>query len=216
MKKKLSIILTVLLTAMVFAPATPVQVNAASKDVTAAMAGNKKVKKISKMVTAYTTAMNLSAASTTKPVTVKMNDKNKLSVAAFVRYNYKEDYSYTAAELRSETKALFGKSVSTAAIKKNTAKSTGMIVCSADKSFVKDPYMYCGGDFGDTIPAYRIKKVVRTGKKTYTVTIENQIRNYGEKGKTSIGTTTLKIKKAANSRYGYTVKGISYQYNGTY
>ena len=173
MKNRLSTILATLLMTVTLIPFAPVHAKAASADVTRQMAGNRQIKDISKKMTAYTTAMNISVWSTTKPVKMKLNDDQKLSIAVFVRYNYKGDYS--------------------------------------DSKFYKDPYMYCGGDFGDTIPDYKIKKVVRTGKNTYTVTTQNRYGIYGEKGRTNIGTTTLKLKKTAA---GYVVKGISYQYNG--
>ena len=208
MKKRLSIILATVLMTVTLIPFTPVQAKEAG-DVTSQMAGNREIKNISKMITAYTTAMNLSEQSTTRPVKMKLNDDNKLSIAVFVRYNYRGDYSYTASELRSETKKLFGKSASTNNIKNNKNKT--MLVCSADKKFVKDPYMYCGGDFGDNIPDYKITKVTRDGKNIYTVTAQNRLGCYGEKGRTNIGTTTLRLKKTAA---GYVVKGISYQYNG--
>ena len=210
MKKRLSTILAVMFMAVILIPFTPVQ--AASTDVTGKMAGNREIKNISKMMTAYTTAMNLSEQSTTRPVKMKLNDNQKLSIAVFVRYNYKGDYSYTANELRSETKKLFGKSASVSKIKSSKKnKNQAMFVCSSDSKFYKDPYMYCGGDFGDVIPDYKITKVTRTGKNIYTVTTQNRLGCYGEKGRTNIGTTTLKLKKTAA---GYVVKGVRYQYNG--
>ena len=210
MKKRLSTILAVMFMAVILIPFTPVQ--AASTDVTGKMAGNREIKNISKMMTAYTTAMNLSEQSTTRPVKMKLNDNAKLSIAVFVRYNYKGDYSYTAKELRSETKKLFVKSASVSKIKSSKKnKNQAMFVCSSDSKFYKDPYMYCGGDFGDVIPDYKITKVTRTGKNTYTVTTQNRLGCYGEKGRTNIGTTTLKLKKTAA---GYVVKGVRYQYNG--
>ena len=212
MKKRLSTILATLLMTVTLIPFAPVHAKAASADVTRQMAGNRQIKDISKKMTAYTTAMNISVWSTTKPVKMKLNDNQKLSIAVFVRYNYKGDYSYTAKELRSETKKLFGKSASVSKIKSSKKnKNQAMFVCSSDSKFYKDPYMYCGGDFGDMIPDYKIKKVVRTGKNTYTVTTQNRYGIYGEKGRTNIGITTLKLKKTAA---GYVVKGISYQYNG--
>ena len=63
MKKRLSTILAVMFMAVILIPFTPVQ--AASTDVTGKMAGNREIKNISKMMTAYTTAMNLSEQSTT-------------------------------------------------------------------------------------------------------------------------------------------------------
>ena len=196
MKKRLSTILAVMFMAVILIPFTPVQ--AASTDVTGKMAGNREIKNISKMMTAYTTAM-------------KLNDNAKLSIAVFVRYNYKGDYSYTAKELRSETKKLFGKSASVNTIRNKKNKNHAMLVCSSNSKYYKDPYMYCGGDFGDVIPDYKITKVTRTGKNIYTVTTQNRLGCYGEKGRTNIGTTTLKLKKTAA---GYVVKGVRYQYNG--
>ena len=209
MKKRLSTILAVMFMAVILIPFTPVQ--AASTDVTGKMAGNREIKNISKMMTAYTTAMNLSEQSTTRPVKMKLNDNAKLSIAVFVRYNYKGDYSYTAKELRSETKKLFGKSASVNTIRNKKNKNHAMLVCSSNSKYYKDPYMYCGGDFGDVIPDYKITKVTRTGKNIYTVTTQNRLGGYGEKGRTNIGTTTLKLKKTAA---GYVVKGVRYQYNG--
>lgn len=190
MKKRLSTILAVMFMAVILIPFTPVQ--AASTDVTGKMAGNREIKNISKMMTAYTTAMNLSEQSTTRPVKMKLNDNAKLSIAVFVRYNYKGDYSYTAKELRSETKKLFGKSASVNTIRNKKNKNHAMLVCSSNSKYYKDPYMYCGGDFGDVIPDYKITKITRTGKNTYIVTTQN-------------------LKKTAA---GYVVKGVRYQYNG--
>ena len=62
MKKRLSTILAVMFMAVILIPFTPVQ--AASTDVTGKMAGNREIKNISKMMTAYTTAMNLSEQTT--------------------------------------------------------------------------------------------------------------------------------------------------------
>ena len=184
MKKRLNTILAVMFMAVILIPFTPVQ--AASTDVTGKMAGNREIKNISKMMTAYTTAMNLSEQSTTRPVKMKLNDNAKLSIAVFVRYNYKGDYSYTAKELRSETKKLFGKSASVNTIRNKKNKNHAMLVCSSNSKYYKDPYMYCGGDFGDVIPDYKITKVTRTGKNTYTVTTQNRLGCYGEKGRTNI------------------------------
>ena len=133
MKKRLSTILATLLMTVTLIPFAPVHAKAASADVTRQMAGNRQIKDISKKMTA---------------VKMKLNNNQKLSIAVFVRYNYKGDYSYTAKELRSETKKLFGKSASVSKIKSSKKnKNQAMFVCSSDSKFYKDPYMYCGGDF---------------------------------------------------------------------
>ena len=141
MKKRLSTILATLLMTVTLIPFAPVHAKAASADVTRQMAGNRQIKDISKKMTAYTTAMNISVWSTTKPVKMKLNDNQKLSIAVFVRYNYKGDYSYAAKELRSETKKLFGKSASVSTIRNKKNKNHAMLVCSSNSKYYKDPYM---------------------------------------------------------------------------
>ena len=101
MKKRLSTILATLLMTVTLIPFAPVHAKAASADVTRQMAGNRQIKDISKKMTAYTTAMNISVWSTTKPVKMKLNDNQKLSIAVFVRYNYKGDYSFLVRALLS-------------------------------------------------------------------------------------------------------------------
>lgn len=189
-------------------PVMAVHTEAASKDVTKQMASDKDLKKVCKMMAAYTTAMNISDKATTEQTTLSLNDANKLSIAAFVRYNYKDDFGYTKKELKAESRALFGKAASTAVIGKNNAD---LLVCSADKKYAAEPFMYCGGEFGDSVPKYKITKVTRIKKNVYQVEIDNKFGVYGEKGSELAGTTVLKVKKTKVSRYGYVVKGITYR-----
>ena len=86
-----------------------------------------------------------------------------------------------------------------------------MLVCAADSSFANDPYMYCGGDFSDCIPQYKIKKVVQIKKNLYRVEIQNKMGIYGENGSEDMGSTILKVKKDKDSVYGYVVKEVSYK-----
>ena len=137
MKKRLSTILATLLMTVTLIPFAPVHAKAASADVTRQMAGNRQIKDISKKMTAYTTAMNISVWSTTKPVKMKLNNNQKLSIAVFVRYNYKGDYSYTAKELRSETKKLFGKSASVSKIKSSKKNKNQAMFVSPTVSSIK-------------------------------------------------------------------------------
>ena len=190
-------------------PVLTIQTEAASKDVTKQMSSNKDLKQVCKMMAAYTTAMNISDKASEQETKLAMSDADKLSIAAFVRYNYKDDFGYTKKELKAESKALFGKAAGTGMIK--NAKNADLLVCAADKKYVAEPFMYCGGEFGDCIPKYKIKKVIRIKKNVYQVEIENRLGVYGEKGSVKAGTTTLKVKKAKTSGYGYNVKGIKYR-----
>ena len=71
--------------------------------------------------------------------------------------------------------------------------------------------MYCGGDFSDCIPQYKIKKVVQIKKNLYRVEIQNKMGIYGEKDSEDMGSTVLKVKKDKDSAYGYVVKGVTYK-----
>lgn len=204
MKKKMMAFLTALLLLVSVAP-----VHAAAADVTGKMSGDRNLKQISEMFAAYTTAMNLSGSVSDGQTDISLEDANRLSIGAFVRYNYKDDYGFTAKELKKETRDLFGKAVNANILKRQG--QANMLVCAAGDDFTSDPYMYCGGDFSDCIPAYKIKKVVRLKKNLYRVEIQNRMRIYGEKGSEDMGTTILKVKKDKDSAYGYIVKDVIYK-----
>lgn len=207
MKKRLVLFLTTVLFVLSVIPGFAIRANAASKDVTKEMITDKELKQVCKMISAYTTAIDIGGGMTSQQIKVKLDDINTLSIAAFVRYNYKGDVGYTKKELKSETEQLFGKKAKINIIKKSD--KAHLLVCTSDK-FVKEPYMYCGGEFGDTLPLYKIKKVTYSGKNTYKVLIQNRIGIYGEKGADKLGTTTLKLKKSKTSGYGFLVKQITY------
>lgn len=207
MKKRLVLFLTTVLFVLSIIPGSAIHVNAASKDVTNKMAGDKQFKQICEMISSYTTAMNLSENASAEQIELKLDDADKLSIAAFVRYNYKDDAGYTKKELKSETKALFGKKAGINIIK--NVNKINLLVCRSDK-YVKEPYMYCGGEFGDTIPLYKIKKITYNGKNSYQVIIQNKVGVYGEKGVENVGTTILNLKKSKASKYGFIVRKIMY------
>lgn len=182
---------------------------AAATNVTKKMSGDSDLKQVSKMFAAYTTAMNLSGSVSGGQIDVPLNDANQLSISAFVRYNYKDDFGFTAGELKKETKNLFGKVVNANVLKKTT--QADLLVCTSSDQFVSEPYMYCGGDFSDCIPKYKIKKIVQLKKNLYQVEIQNKMGIYGEKGSEDMGSTILKVKKDKSSEYGYVVKDIMYR-----
>lgn len=204
MKRKIMALLTVM---MLMVSAVPV--HAAAANVTKKMSGDSDLRQVSEMFAAYTTAMNLSGNVSSGQVEIPLNGANQLSIGAFVRYNYKDDFGFTAKELKKETKDLFGKAAKVNVLKK--ADQADMLVCAADSSFANDPYMYCGGDFSDCIPQYKIKKVVQIKKNLYRVEIQNKMGIYGEKGSEDMGSTVLKVKKDKDSAYGYVVKGVTYK-----
>lgn len=204
MKKRMMAFLTALLLLVSVMP-----VHAAAADVTGKMSGDRDLKQISEMFAAYTTAMNLSGSILDEQVDISLGDADQLSIGAFVRYNYKDDFGFTAKELKKETKDLFGKAAKTKALKRQG--QANLLVCAAGDDFVSDPYMYCGGDFSDCIPQYKIEKVVRLKKNLYRVEIQNSMRVYGEKGSEEMGTTILKVKKDKESAYGYIVKDVTYK-----
>ena len=208
MKKKIMTLCMTILMAALTAGTFVISADAASRDVTAKMSQDKNMKRICKMAAAYTTAMKTGGSDSTGTVKITLNNNSRLSIAAFVRYNYKGDYRYTAKELQAETKALFGKKAGTGSIK--ALGKTDMLVCSSTGR-AKTPYIYCGGDFGDMIPRYKITSIKALGRGTYEVSLENLMGVYGEKGTEKIGNTVLRLQKNAASAYGYNIKGITYR-----
>ena len=205
MKRRLMALLTALVLMVSVAPVHA----AAATNVTKKMSGDSDLKQISKMFAAYTTAMNLSGNVSEKQIKVPLDDANQLSISAFVRYNYKDDFGYTAGELKKETKNLFGRAAKANVLKK--ADHNSLLVCESEGQFVNDPYVYCGGDFSDCIPKYKIKKVVQIKKNMYQIEIQNKMSIYGEKGSEDMGRTILKVQKDKTSEYGYIVKDVMYR-----
>lgn len=209
-RKQTAFWMTVFLVIMM-AAGSAVSAGAASANVTRTLSRDKNLKKICRVITAYTTAMDLSENPPRGTKTVKLNNANQLSIAAFVRFNETGKVGYTASVLRKETKALFGKAAVVNNKKIKKLGKTKMLVCCGIREYVKEPYMYCGGEFGDGIPLYKIKKITKKGKDTYKVIIENRLGYYGEKGTDKVGMTTLILQKKKSSSYGYIVKKISYK-----
>lgn len=212
----LGIITTIAMLCGIAVAASPtVTVKAVSKDVTEEMSQDKDLKDVCQIVTAYTTAMELSedpdGEKSEEMTTVELNNANCLSIAAFTRFNEQEDMGYTEKELKETTKDLFG---SAAMVSEKYIKEIGktdMLVCISDGEYVSEPYMYCGGEFGDMIPCFEIQNITETGKQTYEITAENQIGVYGEEGSEKVGTTVFTVKKTPEKGYGYVIKEIAYQ-----
>lgn len=209
MKKRWMILFMTIMFMGITLPILAIHTEAASKDVTKQMASDKDLKQICKMMAAYTTAMNISEKASAEERTLSLNDAEKLSIVAFVRYNYKDDFGYTKKELKAESKALFGKGATTNIIKDEG--KADLLVCNADKKYAAEPFMYCGGEFGDSIPKYKIKKITKIKKNLYQIEIDNKLGIYGEKETYNAGNTILTVKKTKTSTYGYIVKGITYK-----
>lgn len=195
MKKRILAVLAVVLLSALAVP-----VNAAGKK-----KADKELNEVVKMMTSYTTALKLGERMTRGRVKMPLDDVRMLSMAAFIRYNYKDDAGYTLEELGGETDNLFGKKANLV-----EGEKEDLFICASDEGMASEPYMYCGGDFGDCIPRYHILKVKKLKNNQYQIKVQNRLAIYGEKGSEKIGTTILKLEKTEQSRYGYIIKKIAF------
>ncbi len=198
MKKKIMTLLSVALFTLMMIPA-----NVMAKGVSM----DRGMKEVCDIMSAYTTAVRLSTQNASGQMDLSLDNDSRLSIAAFSRFYRQDDFGFTAKELKKESKDLFGKTARMNSLKK--AQAGKMLVCTADKKYVDEPYMYCGGEFGDTVVSYKVTKVDRLNKNSYQVVLRNRIGVYGEKGNQTIGQTILRLKKNKTSKYGYTVKSVA-------
>lgn len=167
------------------------------------------MKDVCDIMSAYTTAIHLSDQNVSGQMNFSLDNDSRLSIAAFSRFYTQDDFGFTAKELKKESKDLFGKTATMNSIRK--AQAGKMLVCTADKKYVNEPYMYCGGEFGDTVVSCKVTKVDKLNKNSYQIILKNRVGVYGEKGKRTIGQTVLRLKKDKTSRYGYTVKSVAFR-----
>lgn len=197
MKKKIMILLSVALVTLTMIPA-----NVMAKGVSV----DRGMKEVCDIMSGYTTAVRLSNQNVSGLMNLPLDNDSRLSIAAFSRFYKQDDFGFTAKELKKESRDLFGKAARTDGIKK--AQTGRMFVCAADKEFVNEPYMYCGGEFGDTVVSCKVTNVDKLNKNSYQIVMKNRVGVYGEKGRQTIGQTVLRLKKSNTSQYGYTVKSI--------
>ncbi len=200
MKKKIMVLLSLVILTMTMLPA-----NVMAKSVSM----DRGMKDVCDIMSAYTTAIRLSDQNVSGQMNLSLDNDSRLSIAAFSRFYAQDDFGFTAKELKKESKDLFGKTATMNSIRK--AQAGKMLVCTADKKYVNEPYMYCGGEFGDTVVSCKVAKVDKLNKNSYKIILKNRVGVYGEKGKRTIGQTVLRLKKDKTSRYGYTVKSVVFR-----
>ncbi len=202
LKNKKLYFVSLIMAVMILLPVSSFTALASSSDMTNKMSKNRQINKTVKQISVYTTALFLDGIEEKGTTKIDLTANRKLSIAALTRFQFKYDDTYTAKELKKTTKDLFGKGIDIQSVK--LTKSD--YICKNGRS-KKNPYRYNGGEFGDMIPTYQILKIVKIGK-VYEVTFKNQYTVYGEKGITTLGTTTLQLQK--NKKSEYVVKSIAY------
>ena len=181
------------------------------KNVTKKLKNDKYIKKISKDMALYVDAQE---HATRKEV---LKGYNALSIAAIVAYQHGK-YQFTAKEIQAWTYKLVGIKPDTSCIPDSDSPKCRYIGKRyEDEEFEKKPFCYRGGDWGETYPGYKIKKVLKVKKSVYDVEIINLYGEYGANGKgtnfESVGKTTIRIVKNSKSSYKYKVKILKYNIN---
>lgn len=200
---------------------TPVDIYAAGKNVTSSMKQDKNLRKISRDIALYTSA-ELCNARSKRIITERLNGYNALSIAGYLgvqsypyrsaSYSQKHINGYTKKDIQKITYDLFGNKPKTNTIPLMTSSKKKWIAKSTYPS--SKPYQYSGGSWGNYVPSYSIKRIVRIKKNVYDITITNGLGLYMSKTKRTVGTTYIRIKKNPRSIYGYNITRLRYKGNG--
>ena len=177
-----------------------VSVSASNKNITVSMKNNSGIEKIAKRLSAY--CIGYSMSKKTNNLTIKNTNKKRLSIAAYVRYNFNGDADYTQGELKNTVKNLFGKNV------KKFQCSEFLMENPYD--FYNGEFAYAGGDWGNMHPRYKIDKVTKNGKK-YKVEVTGKIYHEFNRRTSKQCKITLKLKRFNKSIYGFVATGIKYK-----
>lgn len=202
--------LTILLACVLFL-VPPCTVQAANENVTSTMKNKANVRELSGAIANYTT-MCMAESTSAKKISVKLNARTMLSLAAYVAYRTDSEYQYTKKEIQTYAYDLFGKKPGVSKLPLDTITSTGLCIAKSTQPNTK-PYRYTGGDWGEYKPSYSIKKVMKVGKNLYDVTIANRLGNYSSSKTKKMGTTVIRIKRNKKSSYGFVIKKLSYKGN---
>ncbi len=202
-KKLVSLLIAIILVVSAISMSTTANSTTQKKHinkVTSSMTKNRNFKKLVKRLSTYCIGSSLGVSK--KTITVKNNNKTRLSVAAYVRYGFNDDYSYTKKELKNTVFNLFGKKV-------KKIECYGFLGKNKYDYYDED-YIYTGGDLGNIFPIYSINKVTKKGK-IYTVKVTGKIKYSYDKTIKKQCKITLKAKKNKKSSYKFVATSIKYR-----
>ena len=176
------------------------------KDVTYSIKKDNNLNKVINRLNSYCVAESANKPQT-KNTEIKLSNKNMISIASYVRYNFNNDETFTKNELVNTVKLLFGKSITNIELGNWIRKAVSY-------DYTSDPYVYAGGDWGNYCAKYNILKIIETSNNVYKITIDGNMYCYETGKMKKICTVNLYIKKSSQSSYGYIVTKCNYKGTG--
>lgn len=158
MKKVKQIIIIAMVLLLCFGT-MPVQ--AAGKNVTASMKRDRDLNALVRDVNAYTTC-ELFSNHPKRWKKERVNGYNALSIAGFVGFCHGKAF-FSKKEIHKITYDLFGKKPNVKSIP-DYSNPRRKFLAKNERNPLDGAYIYGGGDWGDDIPKYKIKKITRIRK----------------------------------------------------
>lgn len=186
---------------------SPIEANAANKNVTKTLKDKSQVIKLIDSMTTWLDYAVLEDARGGKTKTYTLTDRQQLTIAGYLLQGKK----LTQSRLQSKCYSLFESKPS---IKKLPLRNSFVYPMPLITRNSYGIAQYNGGNWGDYKPEVKVKKIVKTKSGCYTVSVKNYLSSYYNNVKKVIGSSTIKIKKSPKLKYGYKVTWILVKSNG--
>lgn len=186
---------------------SPIEANAANKNVTKTLKDKSQVIKLIDSMTTWLDYAVLEDARGGKTKTYTLTDRQQLTIAGYLMQNK----ILTQSRLYKSSYSLFGTKPS---IKKLPLRDSFTYPAPLISRNSYGAIRYNGGNWGDYKTEVKVKKIIRTKSGCYTVSIKNYLSSYYNNVKKVIGSSTIKIKKSPKLKYGYKVTWIRVKSNG--
>lgn len=186
---------------------SPIEANAANKNVTKTLKDKSQVIKLIDSMTTWLDFAVLEDARGGKTKTYTLTDRQRLTIAGYLLQGKK----LTQSRLQSKCYSLFGSKPSIQKLPLRNSFVYPMPLITRNSYGIAQ---YNGGNWGDYKPEVKVKKIVKTKSGCYTVSITNYLSTYSNNVKKVIGSSTIKIKKSPKLKYGYKVTWIRVKSNG--
>ena len=186
---------------------SPIEANAANKNVTKTLKDKSQVIKLIDSMTTWLDYAVLEDARGGKTKTYTLTDRQQLTIAGYLIHSKK----LTQSRLHKNSYFLFGTKPS---IQKLPLRDSFTYPIPHISRNSYGAIRYNGGDLFDSKPEVKVKKIVRTNSGCYTVSVTNYLSTYYNNVKKVIGSSTIKIKKSPKLKYGYKVTWIRVKSNG--
>ena len=184
------------------------QVIAAGTDVTSSLQDNKGLNDLCHTVNQYCAYIKDGYITNVKTGNIKLTTYVKYDITGYnlaYETDYNDQFDYMPRFKEKSFKQLYVNLFG----EKPDIKNDNIKKASIKKHKGK---IYCpvSGEWGESWPTYKIKKITETDDGTYRIKLKSSFESIDDYPGASIGTITMVVKESDKSEFGFTLKKLKY------